>query len=233
MNDEFPQWLYQEMTHTGVNYADLEIARKYDSRHMKFRDFAKEFELIRNRTGLCETDSVIDLGCGTGAFVLPAARYCKRVYAVDVSRPMLAILQEKIQQESLSNIDIHHAGFLTYRHNAKPADVAVSSIALHHLPDFWKAVSLYRISQMLKPDGILYLNDVIFHFPIENWKNETDQIVRDMSQSAGPEAFTHIQREFSTFDWIIEGILKRTGFQIEQVHDDRSFCHVYICRKVI
>lgn len=36
--------------------------------------------------------------------------------------------------------------------------------ALHHLPDFWKALALWRIAQMLGPGGILRLRDIAFAF---------------------------------------------------------------------
>jgi SAM-dependent methyltransferase len=57
-----------------------------------------------------------------------------------------------------------HAGFLTYLHHGDPADVVYSRYALHHLPDFWKAVALDRIHAILRPGGIFRLWDVVFNF---------------------------------------------------------------------
>ncbi len=36
--------------------------------------------------------------------------------------------------------------------------------ALHHLPDFWKAIALDRIATFLRPGGVLRLHDLIFDF---------------------------------------------------------------------
>ena len=55
-----------------------------------------------------------------------------------------------------------HGGFLTYEHEAEPADAMVSIAALHHLPDFWKLVGLTRAAEMLKAGGGFFLFDIVF-----------------------------------------------------------------------
>ena len=57
------------------------------------------------------------------------------------------------------------AGFLSYDHEGPPADLVYSRYALHHLPDFWKAVALDRVRRLLAPGGLLRLWDVVYHFP--------------------------------------------------------------------
>ena len=227
-----PKWLYNEFQHAGVDYADVEVARQFETRHRSFRNFEAEFQRIRKRVNLSRDDVVLDLGCGSGAFVIPAAQYCKKVYAVDVSAPMLTILQEKLSENKIENVETVHAGFLTYRHQGEPVDVVVSSIALHHLPDYWKAVALLNIANTLRPGGVFYLLDVVFTFPISDWQNGTQTILEEMSAAAGHEANTHISSEYSSFSWILEGILERVGLKIEQIIDDSDFLRAYVCRKV-
>jgi hypothetical protein len=36
--------------------------------------------------------------------------------------------------------------------------------ALHQLPDFWKAVALDLVGQMLRPGGVLRLRDLLHDF---------------------------------------------------------------------
>lgn len=42
-------------------------------------------------------------------------------------------------------IEAVEGGFLTYEHEGEPVDLVHTRNALHHLPDFWKAVALARI----------------------------------------------------------------------------------------
>ncbi|MBQ2849417.1 MAG: class I SAM-dependent methyltransferase [Thermoguttaceae bacterium] len=162
--DGAPSWLYDEFQHAGVDYANLEVARKYESRHLKFRDFDAEFERIRERAALKRSDVVLDLGCGTGAFAIPASRYCAKVYAADVSAPMLGLLRQKIAERKIENIETFAAGFLTFPTFPAPVDAVVSSLALHHLPDFWKVVALKRIADALKPGGVFTFRTSYFIF---------------------------------------------------------------------
>ena len=62
------------------------------------------------------------------------------------------------------NVEVAHARFLTYRHSGPPADLVYSRYALHHLPDFWKAIALVRAADMLRSGGVLRLWDVVYGF---------------------------------------------------------------------
>ena len=226
-----PSWLYDEFQHAGVDYASIEVAKKYESRHLKFRDFEAEFERIRERADLKRSDVVLDLGCGTGAFAIPASRYCAKVYAADVSAPMLGLLRQKIAEQNIENVETFAAGFLTFPTLPESVDAVVSSLALHHLPDFWKVVALKRIADALKPGGVFYLSVVVFHFPVETWREGKQAVLDAMESSAGGEANARIAREYSAFDWFLEEAFERTGFVVEQTIDDAAFIRAYVCRK--
>jgi len=231
-----PSWWYKEALHCGIDYADVEVALKYDAQHSKFRDFEKDALRVIEKLGLTQDQSVIDIGCGTGAFVLTAARHCKKVYAVDVSAAMLEVCRRKAIQSELTNLDYHCAGFLTYEHQGEPVDAVVSVAAFHHLPDFWKGVALTRIHSMLKPGGKFYLFDVVFGFPLTHYAEEVNGWVEGMRKNAGDsmadETATHIRDEHSTYDWIMDGLFERAGFQIEFKESEFPRCLTYVCRKL-
>src|SRR5699024_10504597 len=104
--------------------------------------------------------TIVDLGSGTGTFALAAAPLCERVVAVDISPQMLAELRRKRDEQGIENVDVVEAGFLSYEHRGDPVDVVYSRHALHHLPDFWKAIALRRIHRMLRPGGVFLLRDL-------------------------------------------------------------------------
>lgn len=124
---------------------------------------------------------------------------------------------------------------MTYEHKADPVDAVVSVAVLHHLPDFWKAVGLYRIANMLKPQGKLFLFDVVFTFPVSGYQSELTKWIEFIHNHVGSEmareAEIHSKDEFSTFDWIMKGILKQAGFGIEKTQSFPGFGVSYICTK--
>jgi putative AdoMet-dependent methyltransferase len=221
-----PPWRYNEMKHRGVNYNSLLRARAYD----------KEGEEIFRLLGLDTSSTVIDIGCGTGAFSIYAARRLAKVYAVDVSKAMLRCARRKARKAKLNNIEFHHGGFLTYEHEAETVDAVVSVAALHHLPDFWKLIGLRRL--MLKTGGKLCLFDMVFSFDVARYESCIKGFIQSMSERMGPdekqESEIHLREEYSTCDWIMEGLLERAGFMIKKDDYTDGFLAMYLCtRKVI
>lgn len=112
----------------------------------------------------------------------------------------------------------------------------VSTFVLHHLPDFWKLVGLKNVWNMLKPDGLFYLADLIYTFPPDDYEKAINEMIGNFTvkteQDMSLELVTHIKEEFSTFDWLMEPILERAGFVIEEKIEAEEIRLEYICRKV-
>ncbi len=231
--NEYPSWQYDEMKQIGKDYDNSAEVASYDARHGKFRDVEKENEGILETLCVKPEHILIDLGTGTGAFALLAARRCARVYAVDISHAMLEYAKKKAARAGLTNIVFCHGGFLTYSHDAPPVDAIVSNTAFHHLPDFWKGIALKRLNTMLKTGGQLYLSDVVFED--RNVYENIEQFIEKLEKTAGPEiradVEAHIRQEFSTYDWIIEGLLERADFEITSRAMREGVIARYLCRK--
>lgn len=228
-----PKWQYNEMKPCGVDFTDVEEVVAYDLMHKKIRDYANMSEAIIRRLGLGSESTVIDIGSGTGAFALHAARKCRAVYAVDISDAMLEYCRQNAERQGLTNIVFCHGGLLTYEHVGELADAIVCFAVLHHLPDFWKQVALQRCHTMLKPGGRLLLFDIVF----PPWEENIGRKIEDWIQAIGiradarlaQEALIHVRDEFSTYDWIMEGIIKRSGFRIDTAEYGDGFQTTYVC----
>jgi putative AdoMet-dependent methyltransferase len=230
---KYPSWQYDEMKQIGKDYGDLAEVEAYDVRHGKFRNVEKENERILESLCLKPEHIVIDLGTGTGAFALQAARICERVYAVDVSRVMLEYAKMKAERAVVTNIVFCHGGFLTYSHVAPPVDAIVTNTAFHHLPDFWKGFALQRLNKMLKVGGQLYLSDIVFED--RNVQENIEQFIEKLEKVAGPDirddVEAHIRQEFSTYDWVMDGLLERANFRITSKVMQEGVIGRYLCRK--
>jgi len=133
-----------------------------------------------------------------------------------------------------SNIDAVRSGLLTYE--GAPVDAVVSRNALHHLPDFWKAIALSRMAGMLRSGGALRLWDIVYGFEpgdadrhIEPWIAETAADVERGWTRA--ELAEHVRDEHSTFTWLLEPMIERAGFDIVDAEYTGSVFARYLCRK--
>jgi ubiquinone/menaquinone biosynthesis C-methylase UbiE len=228
-------WMYDEFQHVGVDYAQKGNADTYDPQMEGFRDYEQEARAFVEQLAVAHPEELttVDLGCGTGAFALPASQYFHHIYAVDVSQEMLHIASSKARSHHIENIEFCHAGFLHF-HPPEPVDIVHTKWAFHHLPDYWKQAALFNMNAMLKPGGVLFLSDFVFTFdPDYETTIETllHELSHNLSQAFVEETKTHIREEYSTFDWILQGLIERTGFVIEHVRTDDRLASEYFCRK--
>jgi FkbM family methyltransferase len=228
-------WFPDEVATAGRENLDAVHVARYDNKQDS--GAAAEVAMLL-ALGLPPRPTVVDLGAGTGQFTLAMAEHAARVVAVDVSPVMLERLRSKVQAAAAGNVECVQAGFLTYEHSGDPADVVYSRWALHHLPDFWKAVALTRIAAMLKSGGYLRLSDIVYSFDspdvetaIERWISSfTSQSVD--TEWVRAELEEHVRDEHSTFTWLLEPMIERAGFTIEQreYSADQTLAE-YLCRR--
>ncbi|MGA1870918.1 MAG: class I SAM-dependent methyltransferase [bacterium] len=228
-------WLFNESKSVGVNYFDKKLVREYDKEHEKFRNFEEEALKISDAVDLSKDSIILDIGCGTGGLTTHFSRICKHVYAVDPSDEMIGALKNKIQKQNLTNVTPIQSGFLSYDYLGESLDAVVANICLHHLPDFWKQVALYLFHKFLKPDGKLFLSDVVFDFKPQEYQKTINSWIDGMRSTAGnqmaEEAIIHIREEFSTWDWIMTGMLDRAGFHIDRNTEIMPHIRAYVCTK--
>lgn len=235
MGNNYQNWLFDESIQVGVDYSDEDLVADYDKHHEGFRDFNQEAKKIFSALDLSIDSIVLDIGCGTGGLATRISQMCKHVYAVDVSKAMIAALARKIHAQGLCNITAIQSGFLTYKHQGDALDAIIANITLHHLPDFWKQIALCKLFDFLKTGGRLFLCDVVFGFDPRSYQKTMEDWLACMEELAGPnmadETVTHIRNEFSTWEWIMKGMLERAGFRIDSSFEIMQHMRAYICSK--
>ncbi len=65
-------------------------------------------EMIVRRAGLEAGETVVEIGAGTGALTVPAARRVSRLYAVETDPRLLELLEESLRDQGLTNVLIRH-----------------------------------------------------------------------------------------------------------------------------
>jgi ubiquinone/menaquinone biosynthesis C-methylase UbiE len=226
-------WYRDEFNHTGADFTSPEAVRNYDLRMGKIRDADREAAMARIALGLTNKDTLADIGSGTGAYTLRLAPHCAKVYAVDISRGMLEYTSERAEELGLDNIEFHQGGFLSWKPPAERVNKAVSSMALHHLPDFWKLIALQRVRSWLAPGGVFYLRDIAYSFSPEDYSEALDLWVQSVA-AAGDQMRTnvenHIRNEFSTTACLLEHMLDEAGFDVVESDTSDPFLASFVCR---
>src|ERR1700688_112231 len=219
-------WYYNERRQIGL---DTAVASIYDQRD----DSDLRARAALTMLGVQRRWRVGDLRCGTAVLACEAALMAAEVDAIDISPAMLALAEIQARDRKVE-IRTQSAGLLSFAYQPNSYDLIVSEFALHHLPDFWKAVALSRIISALKPGASFYLRDIVFvsmpdgserdveawaDFSIKNHDFERESVL------------THMRDEYSTFGWVVERMLTDVGFSLESVDYHAPLHGTYLLRK--
>lgn len=127
------------------------IARKYAA--ARIRDMpGYERSLDRTRHLLGHSDTVLELGCGTGTTALKLAPFATRIVGIDVSKEMVAIAREKAVAEGCRNAEFTVAAADNSPGLDGSYDAVLAFNLLHLIPD--RPSTLARIHRLLKPGGL-------------------------------------------------------------------------------
>lgn len=125
-------------------------------------------DAIRSAVPLTRSMRAIDIGAGTGLLGLTLAREVGEMVLAEQSGGMLEVVREKLAAGAAANASAIAFDLVVDPAPAKPFDLAVSSLVLHHVAD--TEAALRAIHNLLVPGGRLALADLdaesgTFHEP--------------------------------------------------------------------
>jgi len=138
------------------------IGRFLDSNHR--RRLQPPGKIIE-RSGIKQGITVLDLGCGSGAFTPFVARMVGetgKVYAVDIQPAMLKQLERKLarpENQDIKNIEPKQASAYDLPFEDGAVDLVYMVTVLQEIPD--RSRALREISRVLKPGGILAVTEFL------------------------------------------------------------------------
>jgi len=125
------------------------IAKSFDSTRRK--PWIECIDFINN---LSKESLVADIGCGNGRHLIPCAKQCKKVFGVDVSEELLKIVQKKITENNLSNVELMHSEAVNIPIKDNLVDAVLYIATMHNIPQRYRRLkSLMEINRILKKDG--------------------------------------------------------------------------------
>jgi ubiquinone/menaquinone biosynthesis C-methylase UbiE len=227
---EKADWYYDDLKQVGTDFADAWEVATYDERQ---NDPAEDTCLLV-KLGLKALDRLADIGCGSGLLACAAAKIAHEVHAIDISQAMLDAAKQRAEGSGLANVMLQRAGFLSFELPEASHDLITTKFAVHHLPDQWKGVALDRMAKALKPGGTLFIRDVVFSCRSAALAETAEAWIAWMVSHTGYDRATvacHVRDEHSTYGWIMEGLIKRSGFDLLSAEYSNGVYADYVARK--
>jgi 2-polyprenyl-3-methyl-5-hydroxy-6-metoxy-1,4-benzoquinol methylase len=142
---------------TGTNDFDTK-ANTWDADPAKVDRARRVAEAIAREVPDLETRSVLDYGAGTGLLGFQLLPRAARITFADVSKGMLAVVEEKIARTTGRNVD---AVLLDLTRDPPPPTrfgLVCTLMALHHVPDVDAILKAFHST--LEPGGVLCIADL-------------------------------------------------------------------------
>ena len=177
--------------------------------------------LLLARLGLRGGESVLEIGCGTGALTHPLAEVVGergRVVAVDISEPMLGASRQRIAEHGLRNVTLHSGDAQVFAFEPAAFDLATSRMGVMF---FAEPVAAFRnIRSALKPGGRLVFACWAPLAENRHWLVAYDVAVRHLGTPATPQDQEVGPLAFGNPDYV-RRVLTEAGFadiSIERAH---------------
>ena len=177
------------------------IARKYSADRIKDMD-GYERTVERTRDMLSSSDTVLELGCGTGTTALRLAPSVSSIVANDVSSEMIAIAREKAIAQGCQNAEFAVAAAAAAAGEENAYDAVLAFNLLHLIAD--RPSAFATIARLLKPGGLF-----ISKTPCLAEMNPLIRAAVPVMRLIGKAPFVDF---FSAFE--IEDEIARAGFTI-------------------
>ena len=155
---------------------NLALGYKALAPQMLYWETQKGVEFLK-RIGINKGDNVLDFGCRTGHYTIPAAKVTESegvVYAVDTKKEALLELEQKKKALNLSNIRIiKSSGQLFLPAEDGSIDVTLFYDVLHYFKETDRKKLYQEAFRVLKQDGLLsvYPKHCLKDDPIMEFQN--------------------------------------------------------------
>src|SRR5271169_5113854 len=177
--------------------------------------------LLLARLGLTGGESVLEIGCGTGALTLPLATAVGergRVVCVDISEPMLGAARQKVGERGLRNVTLLSGDAQVFAFERTAFDLATSRMGVMFFAD--PAAAFRNIRGALKPGGRLVFACWAPLAENRHWLISYDVALRHLGPAAARPAHEPGPLAFGDPDYI-RGVLAAAGFAeiaVERAH---------------
>lgn len=201
---ENKQLVREQFTKTAQVFGDYAVAARG-------AEAAKLAEMVRPG----RDDHAIDIACGAGTLALRFARLVRWACGVDLTPAILSRAKNTAAKEGLSNLEFTLADAHRLPFADSSLDIAVTSYALHHMPDAPRAIA--EMARVVRPGGRVGVIDIYV---------SEDQGIAELNDRIERARDASHTRTLSRLEF--EEIFQANGLRVSstQLHEDsRQFDH--------
>lgn len=172
----------------------------------------ESIEMLLARQGIAAGESVLEIGCGTGALTLPVAAAVGppgRVVAVDISEPMLGLARQRVAERGLGNVTLLLGDAQVFDFEPAAFDLATSRMGVMFFAD--PTAAFRNIRGALKPGARLVFACWAPLAENRHWLIAYDVALRHLGPPAQPEGREPGPLAFGDPDYI-GAMLAAAGF---------------------
>jgi len=156
----------------------------------------KFYNLLLREIKVTPGMTILDVGCGTGALLNKIVNTCDITgCGIDIEEKMLAEARKKRPE---MDFQIARCDNMPFKDNN--FNIIISCLSYHHFDN--RTGFITEAARIIKPEGVLYLADVRFPFPVRKAMNAAFRILGRV-----PRFFTceEIESHFSQYGFTAEG----------------------------
>lgn len=164
------------------------------------------YDLVEKNTiitalNLQKKDIVLDVGCGTGRFTREISRKCKKVYGIDFSPKSIEVLNNKMQEEGIKNIETYVCDITKPLPIKEKVDKIVSVQVIQHIPtDAERCMALKNLYDQLNGGGACVIT-------LYNWGSPFNRGL--LKEGKFPNGIYYLR--FTPNE--VEGLFRKCGFK--------------------
>ncbi len=153
------------------------IAQEYDFWMSTVRDSAHYLSLLKVLPD--HTESVLDVGCGTGQLALYLADFVGHVTGLDISHAMIERAKAYQAAQQKENVAFAVGDLAAYKTDSRGFDFVVSDYALHNMS---LTQVLPILQRLVRPGGRLFVRDLVSTAP-QQWRSTRWQRQRVLQEA--------------------------------------------------
>ncbi|MDE7016539.1 MAG: class I SAM-dependent methyltransferase [Lachnospiraceae bacterium] len=136
-----------------------------------FAGYKQILNVIYNRVLTSKSNTVLDIGFGTGTLTTKLYEQGCHIWGQDFSGRMIEMAKEKMPKAELFQGDFSKGLVAELERNRY--DTIIATYSLHHLSDEQKIHFIKGILPLLQEGGCLYIGDIMFETRVELERNKT------------------------------------------------------------